>query len=155
MCNMPTIAFHSMYLLNPALYQISSILVILSPIVLIANSYTHCNDRHKCMNWLLIFAVVRQKIVWNWVILWPFHDNFGTTYEPFGCCLVTTWWVGDYLVTTFGSFVGCLVTTLRLQDDLPQSTTIKIHIFKKILPQNLKRIISSLLYVFTFTISKD
>ena len=135
MCNMPAVAFHS--------------------ILLIANPYIHCNDRNKCMNWLLISAVVRQKIVRNWIILWPFHDHFGTPYIPFGCCLVTTWWVGDYLVTTFGSFVGCLVTTLRFQDDLPQSTTIKIHIFKKILPQNLRRIISSLLYVFTFTISKD
>ena len=105
MCYMPTVALHSMFLLNPALYQTSSILVILFPIVLIANSYKHCNDRHKCMNWILIFAVVRQKIVWKpmnhlvitwWPLLdhllaawWPFWDHFkipgwslGDLFEP-------------------------------------------------------------------------
>ena len=87
MCGMPTVAFHSMYLLNPALYQISSILVILSPIVLIANSYTHCNDRHRCMNWLLRFAVVRRLLF----EIGSFCDHFMITLGQPMNHLVAAW----------------------------------------------------------------
>ena len=80
------------------------------PNLLIANLYTPCNDRHKCMNWLLIFAVVRQQIVWkpmNHLVItwWPLLDHLLAAWWPlWDHFKIPGWSLGDLFVSTCWPF---------------------------------------------------